>query len=100
MRRGPVYRFERQPLKQSIEYLRELRAGDVVEIRSSIIGLGEKVLTLRQTMTNGEDGSTAATQETVAVHLDTQLRKAIAFPEAVVAVIRVRFPGVTPMTPK
>jgi acyl-CoA thioester hydrolase len=81
-------------VKQSVEYIRELRPGDVVQIRSSVIALGEKVVTIKQTMTHGEVGGVAATMEALAVHLDTRLRKAIAFPRPVIETIRARFPGV------
>jgi acyl-CoA thioester hydrolase len=87
-------------VKQSLEYKRELRPGDVVHIRSSVIGLGEKTLTVRQTMTHGEDGGVAATMEAVAVHLDTRLRKAIALPPQVIGTIRARFPEVATIPSK
>ena len=87
-------------LKQSLEYIRELRPGDVVHVRSSVIGLGEKVLTVRQTMTHAEEGGVAATMEAVAAHLDTRLRKAMAFPQPVIEAIRARFPHVATMSSK
>jgi acyl-CoA thioester hydrolase len=87
-------------LKQSIEYKRELHAGDVVQVRSSIVGLGEKILTVRQTMIHIEEDVVAATMEAVAVYLDTRLRKAIAFPAPMVESIRARFPQVAPLPSK
>jgi acyl-CoA thioester hydrolase len=80
-------------VKVSIEYLQELRAGDVLEIRSAITGLGDKALTLKHAMINGETGSCVASMEAVGVHLDTRQRKAVAFSDAVRAAIRSRFPA-------
>jgi acyl-CoA thioester hydrolase len=84
-------------VQASIEYLQELRAGDVVEIRSCITGLGEKAITVRQAMINGETGILAARIEVVAVHLDTRLRKSVALSATVQAAIRSRFADVVPM---
>jgi len=80
-------------VKASIEYLQELRAGDVLEIRSAVTALGDKALSVRQTMINAETGAPVASIEAVALHLDTRLRKAVAFSDAVRASIRSRFPG-------
>ena len=80
-------------VKVTIEYLQELRAGDVLEIRSAITGLGEKALSVRQMMLNSETGALAARMEATGVHFDTRLRKALAFSHPVRAAIRRRFPG-------
>jgi acyl-CoA thioester hydrolase len=70
-------------LSQTTNYKRELFAGDVVEIRTEVLEIGEKKLRLLHVMTNVETGEVAATNELLAVHLDRKLRKACAFPEAV-----------------
>jgi acyl-CoA thioester hydrolase len=82
-------------VRMSIEYLQELRAGDVLEIRSEIIGLGNKAAALKQTMLNAEGRGIAARWEAIVVHIDTQSRKAVALPESVRTAIRSKFPAVT-----
>jgi acyl-CoA thioester hydrolase len=77
----------------AIEYLQELRAGDVIEIRSALTGLGDKAVSVRQTMWNRETGALAASMEAVGVHIDTRLRKAVTFSDTVRAAIRSRFPS-------
>ncbi|MGA0612943.1 acyl-CoA thioesterase [Caldimonas sp. KR1-144] len=74
-------------LEQKIQYHRELLAGDVVAVRSVVVEQREKVLLIRQTMLNVEDGHAAATMDIVACHIDTAARRAVAFPEAVVEAV-------------
>jgi acyl-CoA thioester hydrolase len=84
-------------VRMSIEYLQELRAGDVLEIRSEITGLGNKAAALKQTMLNAEGRSIAARWEAIVVHIDTQSRKSVALPESVRTTILSKFPAVTPL---
>lgn len=66
-------------VEQHISYKRELMAGDVVEIRTRLVELKDKVIRFAHEMVNVETGAVAATTELTAVHLDTHLRKAVAF---------------------
>lgn len=75
-------------LEQTIRYQRELLAGDVVAVRSVVTELNDKVVKVRQTLVNVEQGFVAATMDLVGVHLDTTLRKAVPFPPAIAAQIR------------
>lgn len=75
-------------LQQNISYKRELLAGDIVEVRSRILELREKVLRLTHDMINVETGETAASCELTAVHLDRAGRKSIAFEDKVRALAR------------
>ena len=68
---------------QHISYLKELHAGDVVTIRTTLLEIKEKSIRFRHEMTQDEGGAIAATTELKAVHLDTHARKSCAFPEAV-----------------
>jgi acyl-CoA thioester hydrolase len=70
---------------QHISYLRELHAGDVVTIRTTLLEFREKSLRFGHEMTNDETGEVAATTTLKAVHLDTGLRKSCAFAEAIAA---------------
>jgi acyl-CoA thioester hydrolase len=67
-------------VQQNITYKRELRAGDVVSIRSGVLEIREKVIRFFHEMYNDETGEIAATTELTGVHLDTVLRKACPFP--------------------
>jgi acyl-CoA thioester hydrolase len=70
-------------LEQNIAYKRELVAGDVVSVRSSVIEIRDKVIRFSHEMRNDQTGEVAATTLLTAAHLDTAARKACAFPEDV-----------------
>jgi acyl-CoA thioester hydrolase len=70
-------------VQQNIGYKRELLAGDIIEIRSRILELREKVLRFAHDMINVETGESAASCELTAVHLDRAARKSIAFEDKV-----------------
>jgi acyl-CoA thioester hydrolase len=76
-------------LEQNIRYVRELRAGDVVEIRSGVLELGEKTMRIVHEMRNSAGDWVAARTTIVAVYFDTKARKGLALPEAVRERIRV-----------
>ena len=91
-------------VEQNILYKRELVAGDVVTIRSTILELKEKALKFRHEMVRGEladaaAGDAAAAPELAAttiltaVHLDTVMRRACAFPDAIAARARALMDG-------
>lgn len=71
-------------VQQNITYKRELRAGDVVSIRSGVLEIREKVIRFFHEMYNDETGEIAATAEMTGVHLDTVLRKSCPFPGVVI----------------
>jgi len=73
---------------QHIEYRRELKAGDVVAIRSEILEIEGRKIRFRHEMRNEETGEVAAVTTLLGVHLDTQARKACAFPPEVLACAR------------
>jgi len=70
-------------VQQNITYKRELRAGDVVSIRSGVLEVKEKAIRFFHEMRNDETGEIAATAEMTGVHLDTVLRKSRPFPKQV-----------------
>jgi acyl-CoA thioester hydrolase len=67
-------------VEQHIEYKRELHAGDVVTIRSSVLSVTEKSIKVLHQMRNDETGEIAAITIIVAVHLDSIVRRARALP--------------------
>ena len=70
-------------VEQHIEYKRELRAGDVVTVRSSVLEVKNKVVRFRHEMTNDETGDLAASTVLVGVHMDLTVRKAVPLPSDV-----------------
>jgi acyl-CoA thioester hydrolase len=72
-------------VQQNISYKRELLAGDIVEIRSRILEIRERVLRFAHDMVNVESGESAASCELTGVHLDRGARRSIAFEDNVQA---------------
>ena len=70
-------------VEQRIEYKRELRAGDVVTIRSKVLEVKDKTIRMRREMTNDETGDLAAVTEIVGVHIDMTARRACSLPSDV-----------------
>ena len=73
---------------QHIAYKRELRAGDVVAIRSEILDIEGRKIRFRHMMTNEDTGETAAVTTLLGVHMDTQARKACPFPPEILVQAR------------
>jgi len=67
-------------VEQHIEYKRELFAGDVVAVFSTILEIKEKAIRFAHEMKNVETGELAARTVLVAVHLDKTTRRARPFP--------------------
>jgi len=70
-------------VQQNITYKRELLAGDIVEIRSSLLEVREKSIRFVHEMRNAEIGEVVAICEITGVHMDRQARKATAFSDAI-----------------
>lgn len=73
-------------VQQNIAYRRELLSGDIVEVRSALIEIGEKSIRFLHEMRNGETGEVAASCEITAVHMDRQVRKSAPFEDAIRAI--------------
>jgi acyl-CoA thioester hydrolase len=67
-------------VEQHIEYKRELRAGDLLTVRSSVLEAKEKSVRFTHEMRNDETGELAATMQVVGVCIDTTVRKARVLP--------------------
>ena len=67
-------------VQQNITYKKELHAGDVVTIRTTIIEIRGKVLRFVHEMLKEATGEIAAIAELTGVHMDARSRKAIEFP--------------------
>jgi acyl-CoA thioester hydrolase len=70
-------------VQQNITYKRELLAGDIVEIKSSLLEIRERSIRFRHEMRNAETGEVAAVCEITAVYMDRQARKSAPFAEAI-----------------
>jgi acyl-CoA thioester hydrolase len=70
-------------LEQNIQYKRELRAGDVIEIRSGILELGNKTIRLVHEMRHAVGGWIAARTTILGCYFDTVARKSVPLPDHV-----------------
>lgn len=70
-------------VQQNTTYKEELFAGDVVEVRSRVLEVRDKVIRFLHEMRNIEKGTVSATTEVTAVHLGRQTRKSCPFPPAI-----------------
>jgi acyl-CoA thioester hydrolase len=82
---------------QVITYRRELRAGDLLTIRTGILEINPKLIRFYHEMTNDETGEIAATTVITGLHMDTQSRKACPFPEEVIQRAKRQIVEVTPV---
>jgi acyl-CoA thioester hydrolase len=76
-------RFGMAGVQQNITYKQELMAGDVIEIRSRMLEVREKVIRFIHEMRNAETDEVVAICEITAVHLDRETRKSCELPPAV-----------------
>jgi acyl-CoA thioester hydrolase len=70
-------------VEQHIEYKRELHAGDIVSIRSTVLEVNDKAIRITHEMRNDETGELSAATVTVGVYLDTVAGKARPLPSDV-----------------
>ncbi len=70
-------------VQQNITYKRELLAGDIVEIESTLLEVRDKSIRFVHEMRNAETGEIAAVCEITGVHVDRKARKAATFAEAI-----------------
>jgi len=70
-------------LEQNIQYKRELRAGDVIEIRSGVLELGNKTMRITHEMRHFTGGWVAARTTILATYFDTIARKSTPLPDPV-----------------
>ena len=73
--------------RTSIDYKRELKAGDLIVIRSAFTRLGTKSITHLQHMLNADTGVLHAVQETVEVFFDPETRTAIPVPDEIAQMV-------------
>jgi len=74
--------------KQSIEYRREILAGDLLVISTAMTRVGRSSLGFRHELADLEDGALRASSEHVVVHFDLDKRVSLTLPEALAAKAR------------
>src|SRR5688572_16247922 len=72
-------------VQQNITYKRELLAGDTIAVRSAFLEVREKVARFVHEMRHAVTGEVAAICLLTGVSIDAQTRKAVPFPEDVIA---------------
>jgi acyl-CoA thioester hydrolase len=68
---------------QHISYVRELHAGDVVTVRTTVVEVKDKSIRFVHEMSNDETGEVAARTTLKGVHIDTVARKSCSFEEVI-----------------
>ena len=68
-----------------ISYLKELHAGAVISVHSTIIEVKAKSICFEHEMVDDESGEVVARATLKGVHIDTELRKSCPMDEAIVA---------------
>jgi acyl-CoA thioester hydrolase len=69
--------------QQNTQYRQELMAGDVIEIRSLVLEIRDKVIRFQHEMRNVETNAVVAVTELTAVHMDRNSRKSSSLPTAI-----------------
>jgi len=70
-------------VQYDVRYLKELRAGSPILLRSTMLDVGNKTLRFGHRLYNSASGELAATADIVGVTFDLKARKAIAVPDEV-----------------
>jgi acyl-CoA thioester hydrolase len=70
-------------VQQNLSYKRELRPGDIIEVKSRLLEVREKTLRFMHEMRNVETDETVALCEMTAAHLERMARKAVPWPTRV-----------------
>ncbi|MBV9072072.1 MAG: acyl-CoA thioesterase [Acidobacteria bacterium] len=68
-------------VQQNTSYKKELVAGDLIEIRSAVLEVREKVIRFQHEMRNTQTGEVAALTELTGVHLDRKTRRSCPLPD-------------------
>jgi len=68
-------------VRHVIDYVAEVAAGDLLEIRAGLARIGRKSMTVNYEMLNLGSGEIAARQESTSVLFDTQSRQGVVIPD-------------------
>jgi acyl-CoA thioester hydrolase len=70
-------------VQQNLTYKSELRAGDLIEIRSRAVSIAERKLVFQHEMYGAERDQLCAICEITGVHMSSETRRAVPFPSDV-----------------
>ena len=70
-------------VEQTIQYKRELQAGDIVSVPSVLLEIKDRSVRFAHEMRKVDTGEIAATTTLTAVHFDIVARRSCAFPDSV-----------------
>jgi len=70
-------------VEQTIQYKRELQAGDIVSVHSVLLEIKDRSVRFAHEMRKVDTGEIAATTTLTAVHFDIVARRSCAFPDSV-----------------
>ena len=70
-------------MEQTFKYYKELVAGDLIYIKTELVEFKSKAVVFVHRMYNAEGNILVAEGRMVGVHIDTQTRKAVPFPESI-----------------
>jgi acyl-CoA thioester hydrolase len=70
-------------VEQTIQYKRELLAGDIITVHSVLLEIKDKSIRFAHEMRKADTDEVAATTTLTGVHLDTVARRACTFPDSV-----------------
>jgi acyl-CoA thioester hydrolase len=70
-------------VEQTIQYKRELLAGDIVSVYSSVLEIKDRTLRFFHEMRKADTDEVAATTTLTGVHFDTAVRRACVLPDDV-----------------
>lgn len=70
-------------LDQRTQYKQEVHAGSLLHVTTELLEIKRKTVRFLHRMFNSESGQEVATTELVAAFLDTEVRKTVEFPQAV-----------------
>lgn len=70
-------------LSDDIRFIRELRAADPVDVRSAVVGLGNKTMNVRYEMVHSTTGKLHCSYDSVTGFFDLQTRRLLAWPDEI-----------------
>ncbi len=82
--------------EQHTRYLRELHAGDLICVSSELLEARPKAVRFHHCMRNATTGEAVATTEFTGVHLDTDARRSVPFPDEIAARLAAALTGRAP----
>jgi acyl-CoA thioester hydrolase len=74
--------------EQKLKYFKECLAGDIVSVKSSIVSVSDKTMTIKHDMYLTESNEIAASSELICIYFDKKARRAKSLPDDVKQVLK------------